>query len=183
VSGEPGEVERSVAFFEAALKQRDERIAEVERERDEARKCPGINDPRVAAINDAVTDFITRKDNPRLVCYHVPMIGCEVLMYAVGEGLPRVVTYRQFIRALERVAVIEADSSAVAERDALRAEVERLTKEQSLVWLHANEDPHDHDACPMCKQEARLGTVGVRVTDIEPEDREFEGPAQNEAGR
>jgi hypothetical protein len=79
----------------------------LEKERDEAQKHPGRNDPRVAAINDAVTDFITRKDNPRLVCYHVPMLGCEVLMFAVGEGLPKAVAYAQFIRTLERSAGIE----------------------------------------------------------------------------
>ena len=95
-------------------------IAQVERERDEARKHPGINDPRVAAINDAVTDFLTRKDNPRLVCFHVPVINCEVLMFAVGEGLPKVISYAQFIHTLERSAGIGADSSTAVERDALR---------------------------------------------------------------
>jgi hypothetical protein len=102
-------------------------------ERDEARKHPGADDSRVAAINDAVMDFVTRKDNPRLVCFHVPVIECEVLMFAVGEGLPKAIAYAQFIRTLERSAGIESDSSAVSERDALRAEVARVERERDGV--------------------------------------------------
>jgi len=45
--------------------------------------------PASGAINDAVEDFITRKDNPRLVCFHVPVIGCEVLMFASGKDCRR----------------------------------------------------------------------------------------------
>jgi hypothetical protein len=113
-------------------------------ERDEARKHPGADDSRVAAINDAVMDFVTRKDNPRLVCFHVPVIECEVLMFAVGEGLPKAIAYAQFIRTLERSAGIESDSSAVSERDALRAEVEALKKCASCG------KPLSRD-CPTCK--------------------------------